>query len=413
MSKWFVENQIGLNNAICFKTKQVNNNKYRHKCTEKECCKITITSISSSYGKLMVKGCIQNENVYIPVDLDNKNYVYLHSCYDTLHIFLYTLDEPLKVFTVALKPCGQWGDKEIYANIIGFFGDPYFIETGEEKIKILTNVEKLKNRYHYGNNTTEMVAPKETKSFYVLNFFNKYFKVKNNSCIFCFKEYNTLEDLSNHINLCHLHFKSEVMNADESISENILTDEESATKMLRIEGILVEVDLCKEFTFINKRYKGRNAQFTKQIDKEAETKFKKLESIKVKGKTYEIFWHKNYLIKVEDYKLDNMTQIEKEYEIIDYNEALTNHLNQRMSNFQIKKDGTVEIMELWNKLKIERYKIAETKSECVCELLYAVLKKFGLDIHTLRFIEMLYTQGVLTSVHIIQVLNRYEMYGHE
>ncbi|OQS55261.1 hypothetical protein EHP00_595 [Ecytonucleospora hepatopenaei] len=429
MGKWLVENQLGMNNILNLKNVHKCCKKHRFKCLERECCKVIIKSIISPYGKFLIRGYIVNENAMNPIDFSVSNSVYLYSCYSTLQLFLYTVNkEDKKVFFCETTVCGKWGEIELKARNLEFFGKSTFIEEGFEEIVVLVEVKNLKENiktgYHYGTNIESSdfsCLPKNLhkEQTYTLLFLNEKYLVNDFKCIFCMRKFCCLQELNAHVNHQHLYFKSKIIEDngikydEDHIDNRPNNNEIFYEKHLCIEAADTEILLSKEFVFYSKKYRGRNAQITNQLDKEAEFKYKKMEEISIKDKKYEIMWHKNYLIKVLLYKYDDKSQIEKEYDNNDYSDALTKHINMRFDNFLIKNDGSRDLMEYWNKLKIERYEMCEDKNDCISEILYLVLKQFGISKNTLRLMEILFTQGVLTSVHLIQVLNRYEMYGNE
>lgn len=391
MDKWYIENHLGFN--VPFLLNSINNPEkphpidiYKYKCKilEKECAKVTILSISSSYKKIVVKGFIENDGIIIQIDLADTNSIILFSCYDELHLFFFstiTLNnkEIKKVFTTSIFPCGNWGIKEIVAQelqIIQPTTNPL------EQIIIKINIENLRyNEFHYLNST----IINQNRTIKVINtVFNKYIcKIPQYNCIFCFTNFSTLHILLNHINYQHLFYCAYYKDNNLIICPNKNS-----------------CDINKEFCFIHSRYKGRNAQIIKNKNYLLTHKLKHIviDTIEHNDKKYDILLFSTYLIKIRQYKFDYALLIEKEYAKINTNTILSKHINSRFNQTYIIRDHK-DLMEYWNFLKIQSYK---TK-----DILMMILNRFGLIQPVLELVEILFTQGVLTSVDIMNIFNEY------
>ena len=381
MGKWYVENHLGLNSPFLLKNVISCSRRFSYKIDEKECAKVIIKSIETDYKDISMKGYIKNENSYRYVDLMNRSSIITTSCFDEIYFYFYVQNENTKVFACKFNCCGSWGNKKLEANEILFFGENNFIEKGQNKIKISVKIENLREGYHYYNGIEE----KNGRNFN-LKFLGDEFKVTEFQCIFCLKKYERMSELKGHINHQHLYFNSTY---------------DYDTNTLIIEREKRNFVSTREFMFVSKRYKGRNAQITEYKNKEAQFKYKKIEEVKSRRKTYEIWWYKNYLIKVLQYELKSHNQIEKEYRSLDFTTAVVEHVNGRLKEYMIKRDGSLEVMECWNRLKIE----GKSKNE----ILEGILEKFGLNSNVLKLFEILYTQGVLNSIQCINILNKYEI----
>ncbi|ORD93565.1 hypothetical protein ECANGB1_1993 [Enterospora canceri] len=185
-----------------------------------------------------------------------------------------------------------------------------------------------------------------------------------------------------HINHQHLYFRAEI--------------EEKTVKIVKNE---TETETSREFTFVSRMYRGRNAQIIGKRNMR-HYKFIKVDEKEFRGRIYEIYHYSEYLVRVLKYGLEHRMLIEKESLTGGkVNEALAIHLNSRMGDYKMREEER-RIMEEWNRLRIE--------GRGALEAAYEVLGLFGVTEEVLGLLEILYTQGVVTSLDLMQALNRYE-----
>lgn len=96
--------------------------------------------------------------------------------------------------------------------------------------------------------------------------------------------------------------------------------------------------------------------------------------------------------------------IENEFDKLDYSNMLSSHLNSRLKNrSSFLNPKELKLMKEWNRLRLGTSKI----SDCLCQLVAAL----GLTNEVLKFIEILYNRGVITSSDIIDSLSDCTSYG--
>ncbi|KAL6121674.1 hypothetical protein NUSPORA_01373 [Nucleospora cyclopteri] len=395
MSKWFLENQLGLNPPFLLKNIMHRNKNskslkgiLRSKIPEEECAKLTVLKIEAACEKIEFSGFIKNGREIIPVEFykdihsnegiqSDKNIrtITTFSCFDQIHLFLYTFQHKrLRMFYTAFYCCQKWNTEEINMEEIGLFGTHSFVERGTNKITIKVKIENLReNGYHYNING----FINECKETFKLDIFDNKYNVEKFQCAFCLKKYLTIEELGNHINHAHLYYKC-------FMKKGILT----------IKKVTEEIEYQKEFLYIN------NGVRRSVLSEE--------ELVGDHVNNYRIISSKYFTLKVKKYPFDRRLQIEKEYDEINTSDVLAMHLNKRIKNVEktkeITDDKTVviksvkeEIMKEWNRMRI--------KEQNIKKILKNIIEMFGIRKETCKLLEILYKQGVLNSIEIIQVLN--------
>ncbi|KAI5149166.1 hypothetical protein ENBRE01_0740 [Enteropsectra breve] len=344
MGKWLIENKIG--NKPLFISKGREKQLLTQKIEEKECCALTFTAIDLPENTWASWGYIKTTRGNIPLSLELFKPIVLFSCFDeiVLNVFHFGATNTVRLYRLKMHCCKNFHLARVKAYSVGLFSSDNFMDTGEEYIELTCKIENLRDNdeYHYSIKKEEH----ETQPHMVVDFQGEKYNTEKNMCIFCLQNYGSMEALNSHINNFHFYYQSE-----------IIKDKEHYLKIIELEHPMEnDISIAGSIVFLKRRG-------DKPID-----------------------------YRIKDYG----PLINREYENMDYSEALAAHVNSRIHGANDVEEG---IMKEWNKLRIMDNNIEN--------VFYGVLYKYGLVPEVVRLIEILYRSSIFNTEEICNLLEKY------
>jgi len=435
MSKWLIENRIGMNPPFLLKNIARTLQKTHCRLQEKDCCKFTLLEIPSVKAKIEIYGRIKTDGWSIPVSPALGKPITLFSCHDVIDLYFFlTQSKKVRLFRLELNCCKSWSTEILRAHEIGLFGIEQFIEEGNSFIEIRCKIENLRSPDDYHYNTPENILLTSSKKVIPIEFFNNRYSIMQYNCPLCFRNYEHANDLIYHINYQHLYYTC-------TKSNDILHFQPRCSEMPG-----------EESHCTNKTSDGDKASDGDKTsdDGKASDIDKIIEGFPIiKREKYKFTYLKKRDGKVYDYKLSNYyLQIDKEYRGLDYSESLANHLNlliehseepkndpgagmpkndsgagiKRIASATSHSSGNVsgntsthkidnakasskniasmdelELMKFWNREML--------LSDDLQESLKSALEHFGLGACTIKLMDILYTKGLLDTREILSVID--------
>lgn len=358
MAKWFIENMIGMDPPFLQQSVEHRPVVIKQKIPETECAEFKILGLSGQVPNLVIRGYIKSRERIIPIDPAIGKKIITFSCFDEIFIYFFSFkDREMEMYEMKFCCCNNWNVKEIKAYRKGLFGDEEFIETDTEYITVKCAISNLKSQSQYHYNINQEISLE--KRYINFEFLNSTYKIQKYQCIFCLRIFKEQNELLNHVNIIHTYYSCECRNG--SIRVCRLTAYEDSDEDIFTRDVADSISRVFLVPCSNKHF-----LFMKNRD----------------GRRFK-------------YPLVNHgLLIEKEYDRLNYLNALASHSNSRalMSGQGVE----AEVMRFWNTLRIS--------SEDIKKNLKTLVNHFGLIDSVLKFLELLYKSGLINSQEIQEIL---------
>ncbi|KAI4292813.1 hypothetical protein PAPHI01_2087 [Pancytospora philotis] len=375
MGDWLFENAIGLRPPLQPREHGDRCARRSRKIIEGECRSIEIADILADYDSYHIRGFIQNSRGFVPTDIDLRNKLILHSCFDELWLYIFALrEERVRLFHTRLSGCQSWGAKVLELPELVPFSQPYFFAQGPESLSVVCKTRNLRAQgvYHYA-----AFARNEVPDYYTVSFAGRTCLAQAHQCILCFRVFHSIGALADHINSGHSYYSCD--NSD---------------------GVL-DISRRADAPVLGAAWPCSSAATSKPRAPD-EQHIKKLKPAAAYSNDPWFPLRGSMLTRQSRHSCKpasprplakNKTLIEHEYDTLPYSDMLADHLNSRLPPCA---EDELELMREWN-----THRVAGLEPKSCLKLL---VSRHSATPLVIRMLDMLYVRGVLSSAELMEVL---------